>query len=98
MRKPRMKFVMNVSGRSVSASAEVCENLVRQLTCPVRFRQSVELLLSKGYDAFLEIGPGKTLSNMIKRTAKAAKADVRLYQFNSLEHIEKIRAEISDQT
>lgn len=92
LREPRLEFVMNAVGQSVSAPAEIRKNLIQQLTCPVQFQQSVELFLAEGYDTFVEIGPGKVLSNMVKRTAKAAKAAVKLYQFNSLDSIEKISA------
>lgn len=92
LRKPRSTLVMNATGRPAADPDEIRENLLQQLIRPVLFQQSVEFLLTEGYDAFVEIGPGKTLSNMVKRTAKAAKATVRLFQFNCLEDIEKIRA------
>lgn len=92
--KPRTALVMNATGRPAADPDEIRENLIQQLVRPVLFQQGIEFLLSEGYDAFVEIGPGKTLSNMVKRTAKTAGAPVRLYQFNSLDHIEKMRAGI----
>lgn len=93
-RKPRLQLVMNAAGRAAADPDEIRENLIQQLVRPVLFQQGVELLLAEGYDTFVEVGPGKALSNMVKRTAKAAKAAVRLYQFNCVDCIEKISVEM----
>ena len=42
----------------------------------------------------VEIGPGKTLSGMVKRTAKQAGKKVQIFQFNSLESVEKVRSSL----
>ncbi len=94
LRAPRLEFVMNATGRAASDPAEIRDNLIRQLVRPVLFQQSVELLLAEGYDTFVEIGPGKTLSNMVKRTAKASKIPVKLFQFNSVESVKTVRGYI----
>lgn len=93
-RNPRLQLVMNAAGRAAADPDEIRENLIQQLVRPVLFQQGVELLLAEGYDTFVEVGPGKALSNMVKRTAKAAKAAVRLYQFNCVDCIEKISVEM----
>jgi len=90
LKDPYLEFVMNATGRAASDPAEIRENLMQQLVRPVLFQQSVELLLAEGYDTFVEIGPGKTLSNMVKRTAKALKKAVKLFQFSSRESAENI--------
>ncbi len=95
LEEPHLEFIMNATGRAASDPAEIRENLIRQLVRPVLFQQSVELLLAEGYDAFVEIGPGKTLSNMVKRTAKASKTSVKLFQFNSLESAENMCGHLS---
>ena len=41
-------------------------NMVKQLYSPVQFIQSIEWLLAQGVDHFIEIGPGKVLSGLIK--------------------------------
>lgn len=90
LREPQVEFVMNAVGRPVSDPTEIRENMMRQLIRPVLFQQSVELLLSEGYDTFVEIGPGKTLSNMVRRSAKLFGTVVRVIQFNSLKSIENM--------
>lgn len=89
LREPQVEFVMNAVGRSISDPTEIRENMMQQLIRPVLFQQSVELLLSEGFNTFVEIGPGKTLSNIVKRTAKAANISVKLYQFNDLDTCKK---------
>lgn len=84
LRAPRMALLMNASGRPAADPSEIRENLICQLVQPVLFQQSIEFLLRDGFDTFVEIGPGKTLSNMVKRTAKAAGAGISIRQFNSL--------------
>lgn len=91
LREPRLELVMNATGLPASGGGEIRENLIRQLTGPVLFQQSIEYLLEKGYDTYVEIGPGKTLSNMVKRTARAAGASVRLFQLSGLEDLEAAR-------
>lgn len=88
--EPRLEFVMNATGKPAEASSEIRENLILQLVRPVLFQQSIERLLEEGYDSFVEIGPGKALSNMVRRTAKAAKVPVKLYQLHSLRGIEEL--------
>lgn len=86
----RLEFVMNTTGKAASDPSEIRENLILQLVSPVLFQQSIELLLAEGYDTFVELGPGKALSNMVKRTAKAKKASVKLFQFNSVESSQRV--------
>lgn len=92
LQMPRTTLVMNATGKPVANISEMRENLLHQLVQPVLFQQSVELLLAEGVDTFVEIGPGRTLSNMVKRTAKAAKASVTVFQFNSLKTVSDMRA------
>jgi len=87
MGEPRVELVMNATGQPASDAKAIKENLIRQLSNPVMFQQSVEYLLGRGFDTFVEIGPGKVLSGMVKRTAKQAKKKVNILQFNSLEAV-----------
>lgn len=88
----QVDLVMNATGRPVAGITEIKENLIRQLSQPVLFQQSIEYLLGEGYDTFVEVGPGKTLSGMVKRIAKQAGQKVQVLQFNSAESVEKIRS------
>jgi [acyl-carrier-protein] S-malonyltransferase len=46
--------------------------LVRQITAPVRWEESVVAMRAAGADAFLEVGPGKVLSGLLRRIEKDA--------------------------
>ncbi len=58
----------NVTGHAVRDSKEIKENLLTQLTSPVRWSQSIKNMLFDGADYYLEIGPGNVLQGLIKRT------------------------------
>ena len=53
--------------------AEIKENLRRQLTAPVRWRQSVERMWEDGAREFVELGPGSVLQNLISKILPESK-------------------------
>lgn len=71
-RDPAFPVVSNVTAQPVSTAAEARELLVRQLTSAVRWSDSVRTMLELGVTGFLEIGPGKVLTGMLKRIDRAA--------------------------
>lgn len=61
--------IMNVSAKPLSNKDEVQEYMVRQMTSRVRWRESMQLLVNDPeIEKIVEIGPGKVLSNMLKRS------------------------------
>ncbi len=61
--------IMNVSAKPFSNKDEVKEYMVRQMTSRVRWRESMQLLINDSdVEKIVEIGPGKVLSNMLKRS------------------------------
>ena len=74
--------------RAVSASA-ARDALARQVTRPVRWRESLELLAAEGADTFVEVGPGRVLSGLVKRTLGR---DVGIYAVDELEEIDAVVA------
>ena len=65
--------------------------LALQIKSPVLWQKSVEDMIEKGVDTFIEIGPGTTLSSIIKKISR----DVRVYSTGCVDAIEKIRGEVS---
>lgn len=59
------KILSNVTA-DYHVESKIKEALVRQMYSPVRWRKTIENLISEGYDTFIEIGPGKTLSGFMK--------------------------------
>ncbi|OHB33552.1 MAG: [acyl-carrier-protein] S-malonyltransferase [Desulfuromonadaceae bacterium GWC2_58_13] len=68
----RLPVVTNVEALPNSEAARVMELLVQQVSAPVRWDESVTKMSELGVDRFVEIGPGKVLSGLIKRIAKGA--------------------------
>ena len=58
----------NVTARSTTDPEEIREMLKRQLVSPVLWRQTVEQMAADGYRRFLEVGPGKVLQGLVKKT------------------------------
>ncbi|MFO7790378.1 MAG: ACP S-malonyltransferase [Bacteroidales bacterium] len=57
----------NVDARAHTNIDEIRNNLIDQLTSPVKWTQSVKAMMADGADSFTEIGPGKVLSGLIKK-------------------------------
>ena len=53
--------------RPVLELSDIKENLLRQLTAPVRWTQTIVQMKADGFDTFEELGPGKVLSGLIKK-------------------------------
>jgi [acyl-carrier-protein] S-malonyltransferase len=73
MREPQITVVGNVSARPLLDIDQVRDELIRQPVSSVQWTQSVAYMAERGADTFVEIGPGKVLTGLIKRIAKDAK-------------------------
>jgi [acyl-carrier-protein] S-malonyltransferase len=62
-----MPLVTNVDARAVRSGDLLRDSLVRQVSQPVRWLESVEFLISQGVKTFIEIGPGKVLSGLVRQ-------------------------------
>jgi [acyl-carrier-protein] S-malonyltransferase len=62
----------NVTAAPYGADDVVAEMLIRQITAPVRWEESIASMRAAGADAFLEVGPGKVLSGLLRRIEKEA--------------------------
>ncbi len=87
---PALGFVNNVDAASVMTGAECRDGLVRQVSAPVRWQQSVERLIAAGVDVFVEVGPGTVLSGLVKKIAKGA----RVLNVESPESLAKAEIEL----
>lgn len=71
---PRFPVVSNVTAEPVSDGAAARELLVRQLTAPVRWVESMRTIRAAGVEHFVELGPGSVLSGLLKRIDGSAQA------------------------
>jgi [acyl-carrier-protein] S-malonyltransferase len=79
-------LISNVTGKEINNLNELKDLLVQQIESRVRWRESVLLMIDKGVDQFIEIGPGKILSSLIKRIDR----NVKVSAINTEEDIKTI--------
>lgn len=66
--KPICPVYQNVDGAAHTDPEEIKANLIKQLTAPVRWTQEAEAMIAAGADEFIELGPGKVLQGLVKKT------------------------------
>ena len=66
-RKPSITYISSVIAEPIEEEERIREVLISQITKPVKWIQTVEKLLEMGVNKFIEVGPGRTLTNMGKR-------------------------------
>jgi [acyl-carrier-protein] S-malonyltransferase len=69
----KMPVVVNVDAALVTDGAQLRDALVRQVTGAVRWTQSMQLLVAEGVTTFLEVGPGKVLSGLLRQIDRSQK-------------------------
>lgn len=63
-------YVANLHADYVTQPGEIGELLTRQVYAPVRFEQSIRRMIADGFDTFIEVGPGRTLTGFVKKIAR----------------------------
>tara|TARA_B100001287_G_C22355161_1_gene377064 strand:- start:267 stop:581 length:315 start_codon:yes stop_codon:yes gene_type:complete len=86
-KKGNNTLISNITADEIFNSDELKNLLVRQIENRVRWRESVVNMINKGVNQFIEIGPGKVLSGLIKRINK----EVEVISINSEEDIKNIK-------
>jgi [acyl-carrier-protein] S-malonyltransferase len=70
--KPICPVYQNYVAKAVSDVDEIKQNLISQLTAPVKWTQSVQAMASDGATDFIECGPGNVLQGLVKKIHKEA--------------------------
>ena len=83
---PSISIISNVTATPQNNSEEIKKLLIHQIEKPVRWRESVLNMIDLGINRFVEIGPGKVLSGLIKRIDR----NIKLNQVNNLTDIKNI--------
>lgn len=78
VRTPSCPIYQNVTAKPETDPARIKDNLLQQLTSPVKWTQTVENMLADGATIFRELGPGNVLQGLIKRIAASAGAEVSI--------------------
>ncbi|MDN4073475.1 ACP S-malonyltransferase [Fictibacillus terranigra] len=72
IRDAEIPVIANVTAKPVTSSVEIKEKLVKQIYSPVRWEETINELMALGVDTFIEIGPGKVLSGLVKKVNRRA--------------------------
>ena len=86
IKMPKIKILSNVNAKEVKNVSDLKKLLISQIESRVRWRESVNFMINSGVKEFIEIGPGKVLSGLIKRINK----DVKVSAINNEEDISLI--------
>ena len=81
--KPEPSIISNVTAQMENDINKIKPLLIDQITSRVRWRESVNYMVKQGVSEFLEIGPGKVLSGLVKKINN----EVKILNINSLEDI-----------
>jgi len=85
--KPKNVIISNVTGSETQEIDKIKDLLIKQIERPVRWRESVIYMIKNGVTNFIEIGPGKVLSGLVKRIDKT----INVNTINKLEDIKNIK-------
>jgi len=85
--KPKNVIISNVTGSETQETEKIKDLLIKQIENPVRWRESVIYMIKNGVTNFIEIGPGKVLSGLVKRIDKT----INVNTINKLEDLKDIK-------
>ena len=85
-KKPIFDVVCNVTSNPANEPEKIKNLLIEQIYSTVRWRESILYMSKEKISNFLEIGPGKVLTGMVKRTIK----DTKCFSINSIDDIKKV--------
>ena len=83
---PIINVISNVTANPENNTDDIKRLLIEQIEKPVRWRESISYMLDYGVNKFIEVGPGKVLSGLVKRIDRNA----NLNQVNNLEDLKKL--------
>jgi len=85
----KIPLITNVDSVMVNDSGDIKDALVRQLTNPVKWDDSMQILIKEGYNTFIEVGPGRVLTGLQKRIARELQTTAELFNVEDAESLEK---------
>ena len=81
-----MRIEEEITYKYVTEDGQIKDLLAKQVSSSVRWQESVEKMIAEGVDTFVEIGPGRTLSSLIKKINR----DVTVLNIEKVEDLEKL--------
>ena len=86
-KKPNKEIISNVTARPVEDTEIIKKLLIDQISCKVRWRESLLYMVENGVNEFIEIGPGKVLSGLAKRIS----GNINVKSINTIEDIKSLK-------
>lgn len=86
LKEATIPVIANVTAKPVTNPSEIEALLVEQLSAPVQFEKSIRELLAQGVDTFIECGPGKVLSGLVKKVDRS----VAIYNVSDEATLQKV--------
>ncbi len=90
---PQVPLVNNADAAIIRSAEAVRDGLKRQVTSPVRWTDSIRLLRKEGVDLFIEVGPGKVLSGLMRQIDREA----RVWRAGDLDSLEEVAGALQPQ-
>ncbi|MFC2044234.1 ACP S-malonyltransferase [Chloroflexota bacterium] len=87
-RNPNIPIIANTTGKPLTNAQDMQPELLNQLCSPVQWQRSIEYMVDKGVSTYIEIGPGKVLSGLIRRINN----NVNIMNIGDVEDIRKLRS------
>ena len=72
--EPTCRVYQNVPAKAITTALEIKENLIKQLTAPVKWTQSIQSMIADGGTQFIEVGPGKVLQGLMRKIDRSVEA------------------------
>ena len=88
-KKPNYEIISNVTALPTNKPEDIKNLLVKQIYSKVRWRESILFVRDKKINDFIEIGPGKVLSGLVKRILPGSNS----FSINSIDDIKKLNNE-----
>lgn len=82
---PSVKFFSNLTGSELTDFSDMPSLLAKHVVSPVRFTDELAAVKEAGFDRYIELGPGKTLTGLVKKTL----TDITAFNIDSAEALEK---------
>jgi [acyl-carrier-protein] S-malonyltransferase len=73
--EPSCPIYQNVDAKPYTDTKTIKQNLIYQLTSPVKWTQTVQNMLKDGFDSFTEVGPGKVLQGLVKKVDRSVSVE-----------------------
>ena len=95
----RFPLITNVDAEAVLSGEEAREALIRQVTLPVRWHESVREMTERGVNIFVEVGPGKVLSGLLRqidRSVRCLNVEDSASLRSTIDKIAQARVEVAE--